>query len=478
MDARTKELSDIRCTLPYIVGTMSIYLIVLIIPGIYNENYLKFFGTIIFLSLVFMALRSYLTAFVSIKSYVPESQWKKEWPFASIIVSAYYEEAVLDRTIQSILELDYPKDKLEVLYVYESHCTDRTEDIILEYAQRNPIIKPIRKTSKSGGHAAANNYGISFAKGDIIGIFDADQSLDSDLLKKAVISFDKPSIGCVRGRCRVLNRGINLLSQVIALERDAIERIGIYGAYKLGGFANFGGAHGFFKREVFEKVGLFDEEILCEDIDLSVRLFKSGYEIVHIPGIRSWEEVPTKIRPWWAQRKRWARGWMQVWRKYGLNILKYENMSKYRRFDTVISLAASMSPALTIFTFPLILLSYCGYQTTLFGGDIFHLLWFFVTFAPFATGLLVWTLDSKEHGRQSLVEIPFLLLLIPYILLQFVVNWLALMDEFILYKPSSFVKTERDNHWSSFHDKKTPFGVHNVLLSSSIVQDLGSDEKT
>jgi hypothetical protein len=74
MDAKTKELSDIRCTLSYVVKTMSIYLIILILPGIYNENYLKFFGTIIFLFLVFMALRSYLTAFVSINSEVSESQ--------------------------------------------------------------------------------------------------------------------------------------------------------------------------------------------------------------------------------------------------------------------------------------------------------------------------------------------------------------------------------------------------------------------
>ena len=478
MDAKTKERSDIRCTLSYIVRTMLIYLIILILPGIYNEKYLKFFGTIVFLSLVFMALRSYLNAFVSIRSQVPEFTREIEWPFVSIIVSAYYEEAVLDRTIQSILALDYPKDKLEVLYVYESHCTDRTEDIILKYAQQNPFIKPIKKTSKSGGHAAANNYGISFAKGNIIGIFDADQSLDYDLLKKAVISFDKPSIGCVRGRCQVLNRSVNLLSQVIALERDAIERIGIYGAYKLGGFANFGGAHGFFKREVFEKVGLFDEEILCEDIDLTVRLYKAGYEIVHIPGIQSWEEVPTKIRPWWAQRKRWARGWMQVWRKYGLNILKFENMSKYRTFETVISLAASMSPAITIFTFPLILFSCCGYETTFFSENISRLLWSFVTFAPFATALLVWTLDSREHGRQSLVEIPISFLLLPYIFLQFVVNWLALIDEFILNRPSAFVKTERDTQLVSFHDKRSLFGVQKVLLSSSFVQDLERNKKT
>jgi cellulose synthase/poly-beta-1,6-N-acetylglucosamine synthase-like glycosyltransferase len=340
---------------------------------------------------------------------------------------------------------------MEVLYVYESHCTDRTEEIILKYAKQDSRIRPIRKTSKSGGHAAANNYGIGFAKGEIIGIFDADQSLNSDLLKKAVSLFDKPSIGCVRGRCRVLNRSNNLLSQVIALERDAVERLGIYGAYKLGGFSNFGGAHGFFKRDIFEKLGLFDEEILCEDIDLSVRLHMAGYEIVHIPDLQSWEEVPTRIIPWWAQRKRWARGWMQVWKKHNLNILKCKNMSMYKRIDTTVSLATSMSPVLTIFIFPLILLSYLGYKTTLIGLTLSQPLWLFVAVTPFATTFLVWILDSKNYGRQSLAQIPILLLLLPYILMQFAVNWLALMDEFILKKPSSFVKTERDRHKSPFH---------------------------
>ena len=444
MNAITKESFDIKCNLYYIIATMLIFIIILIIPGVFSQNYIKFLGTVVFLFLAFMALRSYLIAFVSMESHKFCSQKETDWPFVSIIVSAYYEEAVLDRTIQSVLKLDYPKDKVEILYVFESHCTDRTEEIILKYALQDPRIKPIRKTSKSGGHAAANNYGISFAKGQIIGIFDADQSLNPDLLKKAVVLFDKPSIGCVRGRCRVINRDSNLLSRVVALERDSIERIGIYGAYKLGGFANFGGAHGFFKRETFEKIGLFDEEILCEDIDFSVRLHMAGYEIMHNPDLQSWEEVPTRMGPWWTQRKRWARGWMQVWRKYNWNVLECKNMSRYKKIDTFISLAASLSPVFTIFTFPLISLSYLGYETSFFCRTNVLSLWMVVTFAPFATALLVWALDSRDYGRQSLADIPVSLLLIPYIFLQFTVNWLALMDEFILNRPSSFIKTGRD----------------------------------
>ena len=104
---------------------------------------------------------------------------------------------------------------------------------------------------------------------------------------------------------------------MVALERDSIERIGIYGAYKLGGFANFGGAHGFFKREIFEKIGLFDEEILCEDIDFSVRLHMAGYEIIHNPDLQSWEEVPREWGPGGTQE----RDGQEVGCRYGENII-------------------------------------------------------------------------------------------------------------------------------------------------------------
>jgi hypothetical protein len=169
---------------------------------------------------------------------------------------------------------------------------------------------------------------------------------------------------------------------------------------------------------------------------------------------------------------------MQVWRKHNLNVLKYENMQKYNKFDTVISLAASMSPVFTIFIFPLSLFSYFGYNTTFFGETIYHILWLFVIIAPFATALLVWILDSMEYGMQSFVEIPISALLLPYILLQFAVNWLALMDEFILKRPSSFVKTERDiKDLSSFHTKKSIAGLQSMLISLNLVHDCESDKK-
>ena len=138
---------------------------------------------------------------------------------------------------------------------------------------------------------------------------------------------------------------------------------------------------------------------------------------------------------------------MQVWRKYNWNVLTCNSMSMYKKIDTFVSLAASLSPIFTIFTFPLIVLSYFGCETSFFCRTAVLSLWMVVTFAPFATALLVWALDSRDYDRQSLADIPISLLLIPYIFLQFTVNWLALVDEFILNRPSSFIKTGRDyNH--------------------------------
>jgi len=179
---------------------------------------------------------------------------------------------LLRQTIPSVLALDYPAEAIEFLYIYESASTDRTVHVIEAFAGKDARIRPIRRETTKGGKAPITNDGIRQAAGEIIGIFDADHVLNADLVRQAVAELQNPAVGCVRGRCRIRNAGQNLIARLVAMERDTVERLGICGASQMGGFSNFGGGHGFFRREVFEKVGLFDEDILTEDIDFSVRL--------------------------------------------------------------------------------------------------------------------------------------------------------------------------------------------------------------
>ncbi len=444
MKVRTKTRPSLKYGLVYFfITVILIYLCILLIPGLLIDNYLKVFGTIPFIIIVFFSLRFYVFAVATLIKPKIKLVRPKKYPFVSIIVPAYNEEAVLDRTIRSMLELDYPKDRLEVLYVYESHCTDRTEEIILKYAKKDQRIVPLKRNEKKGGKAAPSNYGIRHAKGDIIGIFDADHSLNPDLVLYAVNLLRDKRAGCVRGRCRVINRNANLLTRLVAIERDVVERIGIFGAYKMGGFSNFGGGHGFFRKEVFDELGEFDEDILNEDIDFTMRLHMAGYHVVDIPQMQSWEENPTSFKVLWNQRKRWSRGWIQVWRRYILQVPSCKNMSLFKKLDTMVSLSSSVSSAVTIFIFPLLVLSLIGYTTTMLIRPVALPLWVLVTITPILTGWLVWLLDRREKDPPDILDIPMSFLLLPYIFVHFIIGWTSFLDEFVLDRPYSYVKSDR-----------------------------------
>lgn len=445
MKVRTREGTGLKYRIYYILITFVLfYLVLLLIPGFLFQTYLMLFGTIPFIIVVIFTLRFYLFAFASIRSKNIKARHMKGYPFVSIIVPAFNEATVLDRTISAMLKLDYPKDHIEFLYVYEPHCKDRTGEIIEHYAKKDPRIVPLlRPPGSPGGKAAPTNYGIRHAKGKIIGIFDADHSLNPDLVLKALEVFRDPKVGCVRGRCRTLNLETSLLSRIVAIERDTVERIGIYGSYRLGGFTNFGGGHGFFRSEVFKEVGMFDEEILCEDIDYTVRMYMKGYEIVFVPNMQSWEESPTTIRALWGQRKRWSRGWMQVCKRYFLSVPREKGITLSRKVDTMISLSTSVSSFITIFIFPLLLLTFIGYRTTLIDQVVSLPIWLFVSITPIIAGVFVWILDRDERPRPGMMQLFLSLFLLPYVFLQFLINWVAFMDEFILRRPYAYVKCER-----------------------------------
>jgi cellulose synthase/poly-beta-1,6-N-acetylglucosamine synthase-like glycosyltransferase len=160
---------------------------------------------------------------------------RADLPRVSLVIPSYNEEAVLERSIGSVLVLDYPADKLELIYVYESVSTDRMEQIIEHAARLHPHIKPVRRITTSGGKAAVTNSGLQFATGDVIGIFDADHSLGPDIVRHAVAHLRDRQVGCVRGRCRTINRTQSLVARLVAIERDVVERFHIHGAWCMGG---------------------------------------------------------------------------------------------------------------------------------------------------------------------------------------------------------------------------------------------------
>jgi len=356
-------------------------------------------------------------------------------PFVSIIVSAYNEERVLPRTIDSLLKVDYPKDKLEIIYVYEDTCTDRTESILQDFARRDERIKSVKY---HGGKATCLNYGISISKGDVICILDADHSLDKEAVKRAVSRLYNDKIYAVRGRPRVINKKDSFIAKITAVERDIIERLIIYGTYVLDGFAYFGGSLGFFKREIFEEVGLFDGDKLTEDIDFSARVYEAGYTISIDPSIVSWEETPPTFKGWWNQRKRWSRGWVQCAISHIVPMLK-SDISLTKKIDGTMTWLYNFVPLLTITFIPLCAIA----QVLNIEFIVPPYLWALLLLIPLTAVILTLISDKKsgEHFRWNDLFYGFLMPV--YLILYGLLSVVAIIDEFVLKKPHIFNHTEK-----------------------------------
>ena len=237
-------------------------------------------------------------------------------PKFSLIIPAKNEEKVIGRCIQSIIDQDYPKDKIEIIVV-DGKSTDNTRKIVEEYMSKNPGIIKLVKEKDPNGKPKALNLGLKHSTGEIIGVFDADSILEKDTLNKIASQFDKNTIA-IQTRVKSVNKDENILTSLISIEENVWYSLILNGRQKLNLFTPFTGSSLFIKKEILEKLKGWKEDSLAEDIELSVRMLKNGYEIKYVNDISTWQEAPNKLKTLFKQRLRWYRGYVETALKYGI----------------------------------------------------------------------------------------------------------------------------------------------------------------
>ena len=212
----------------------------------------------------------------------------QETPFISIVVPVRNEENYIVRCLQSIVEQDYSKERLEILVV-DGMSGDRTREIVKKYVQQYPFIKLFNNSKRIV--PSALNIGIKQAKGEIIMRMDAHNVYAKDYISKCVKYLKEYNADNVGGICITLAGGNSILGQAIAL--TLAHAFGVGNAYfrigskkpKYVDTVPFG----CYKREVFEEIGLFDEELVRnQDDEFNLRLIKNGGKILLVPEIVSY----------------------------------------------------------------------------------------------------------------------------------------------------------------------------------------------
>ncbi|MEY2720012.1 MAG: hypothetical protein RLZZ273_1378 [Bacteroidota bacterium] len=238
-------------------------------------------------------------------------------PVVTIQLPFYNELYVVDRLVEAVCEIDYPKDKLEIQLLDDS--TDETVDISRSLAERFRTqgfdIKHIHRTNRQGFKAGALKEGLAAARGEFVAIFDADFIPKSDFLRKTIPYFADNKVGMVQTRWEHLNEDYSYLTKAQALALDGHFVIEQQIRHKAGFFINFNGTAGIWRKSTIEDAGNWHSDTLAEDLDLSYRAQLRGWRFVFLNGVTSPAELPADINSLKTQQFRWTKGAVETAKK-------------------------------------------------------------------------------------------------------------------------------------------------------------------
>jgi len=254
----------------------------------------------------------------------PTAQPPAEWPSVTIQLLIYNERHVIERLIDACARQDYPLHKLQIQVLDDSDDdTGRIVDRCCAYWQRQGRkIQVVRRTNRRGFKAGALAYALPLADGEFIAIFDADFQPAPDFLKRTVphfLTLGASSVGFVQARWGHLNRDYSVITRSQALALDGHFAIEQDGRFAAGYLIGFNGSGGVWRRACIEDaaVGGWQQDTLCEDLDLSYRAQLAGWRPVYLNNVEARAEIPPQINAYKRQQFRWAKGSMQTLRKLG-----------------------------------------------------------------------------------------------------------------------------------------------------------------
>ncbi len=297
-------------------------------------------------------------------------------PSVSIVMPAYNEEKYIVSSIRTLLELDYPKDRLEIIIV-DDGSTDNTYKVAKAFEGQGLRVF----TKENGGKGAALNFGIKKAAGEFVATMDADSFVTRRTIRELIPYFSDKDVMAVTPAVKIRESGSWLK------EFQRVEYLMILFSRKLLSFIDSvpvtPGPFSIFRREVFSKIGYFDEHNLVEDQEIALRIQAANFKIKSSMTADVYTEPPDNMHDLIKQRVRWQRGGIR-------NYWKYRGMMKPEYGDFGMYFVPLNFAALTAFFLLLGLLAYSILSTPYYVQYIwFEAMGMDVTFVTFVGTFVV-----------------------------------------------------------------------------------------
>ncbi len=352
------------------------------------------------------------------KKESPKRKPLGEKPFVSIVIPAYNEEKRIKPTIESILGLNYPRDKIELIVVNDG-SKDRTAEIVKRIIAENPEFSIRLISQQNKGKGAALNNGMKNSKGEYFVCFDADSFVEPDALEIMLPYFTDEDIAAVLPIIKV-SKPKNFIQKMQWFEYH-INMFYKYLLAKLDCIHVLPGPFSVYKKSILEKVNGFDENHnLTEDLEIALRLQKHGYKLIQLKSPTITTIAPDNLKALYKQRNRWYKGSV-------LNAVKYREMifnKKYGDFG--------------LFQIPMIILS--GLMALVMMLTIIY-----YTIKPYVKGLYNMSFvgfDFMTYIRNytfhfDILEINYLMVFVSFIIFLFSIYVFIISHKFFKEKSTS-----------------------------------------
>ena len=333
-------------------------------------------------------------------------------PGYSVLVALYHEADVVPQLVNAMKELNWPRSKLQVLFLCEE---DDSDTIAALQAEMFPAGFRIIRIPSTGPRTKpkALNYGLQLAKGDYVVVYDAEDRPHPEQLQEAWWHFAKggATLGCLQAPLIIANGHVGWLTRLFAFE---------YAAH-FGGILPWlarnrlvlplGGSSNHFRRSCLEAVGGWDPFNVTEDAELGTRLARCGFQVdmLSTPTI---EDAPVGLGVWLRQRTRWLKGWMQTWlvemrRPIRLvNQLGIPRFTVYQLVSIGMIVSALLYPLMLVFVansaFHFTIADMAAMRPNLFIIDLLNILMGYVSFHALGRRAL----DGEKTPGPVLLWIP------------------------------------------------------------------------
>ena len=267
----------------------------------------------------------------------------EEVPSVTVQLPVFNEMYVMQRLLDNIALLEYPREKLEIQVLDDS--TDEsvvsTANHIKKLQQQGIDIHHITRTNRKGFKAGALKEGLEIARGDFIAIFDADFLPQKDWLLQTVPYFKNSSIGVVQTRWGHINRNYSTLTKVQAFALDAHFTLEQVGRNSKGHFINFNGTAGIWRRQCILDAGNWEGDTLTEDLDLSYRAQLKQWEFKYLEDVTTPAELPVIISAARSQQFRWNKGGAENFQKMARRVITSTSVPLKTKIHSVLHLLNS-----------------------------------------------------------------------------------------------------------------------------------------